>query len=174
MYREVKSILTKDDLKNYKNSLERLYQQLHLEIITKIADHCRKPVPGKYLLVESPTKIYLRGITERDIYHLLSEEKIFGRIVRQSKLHSCHWTYYLYLEIYDSDKIKAKIMKDIKRRQTSQMTQFKYVKYYFYLCVPPENKIMADYHNYKLALQPYGYKVELDGHYNEGIMITLE
>ena len=63
----------------------------------------------------------------------------------------------LYLKIYNSDK-SEKILNEIKSKNIPEFIKFDYYRYYFrwQYC-----KILSDHHNYKLALTPFGYKVNL-------------
>ena len=74
----------------------------------------------------------------------------------------------VYITFPDQEKIKAEIYNDIKNQQALQFSNFFYEKFYSSF-----SNLYSDFHNYKRALEPKGFKVIMTTTAFSGKVLTI-
>lgn len=165
-------ILDKKDIQKNQENIENQYNNICRELMSKVIESCHDKGIEYKLLLPIPFDIKLTDRTKGDIYEYLFREGIYACL----EIRSYWFSFYdeIYLHFMDKDAVQSRIMKEIGSRQKSNMTKFKYTKYYWNV-----DKLLADLHLYKLILKPYGYYVERYYEFDwlmrdTGIIIELE
>ena len=163
------TLLTKETAMLNQELSDKVHQAYVSAVLTALNKHFEFPVYNKKLYLETVPKYYNKyenSSLNFVIYQTMTHNKFYGKI----KYKVCSKPGYrkLYVTFYEPNYYSRKIIKKIAKKQRPGQTAFQYnIMPFFGYSV---RGAYADYHNYSLALTPYGYAVNLmfsayDGHY---------
>ncbi len=148
-------VLTKDAIflnKKLKQEIENNSISCILSELDKYGKGIIPSINKKVLLGIIPKNLINASVTKK-IYQKLASYKLYGKIKYKFNRKNYRKVYVIF---YDLISYPQKILKSIARKQHSESTKFQYCKY----CNTKE-KLFSLHHNYKLALESYGYNIHM-------------
>ena len=165
------NLLTPETILLNQQIINNTYESYKTTILSTLNNYCQSPIYNKKLFLAIVPKNYNRydqSSINYAIYHkVLRPNNMYGIVKYKFSKRNYR---KLYVTLFNPTIYQRKIIKSISKLQRSDQTEFYYNKLYFFSNI---RKIYADYHNYGIALRPYGYTVSLESNSYDGYYINI-